>query len=398
MKHSRRQFLATTVPGTALLMARADARSPQSTSPAPSPRIYRAAVIGHTGAGDYGHGYERIFADLDNVRVEALSDPDPAGRQAAAARAGAARTYADYREMLERERPDLVSIAPRQPGEHREMALAAIEAGAHLFIEKPLTETPAEADAILAAAAGRSTKIVVAHNRRWTPEFVQAGEAVRRGLIGSVREVQIHGKQDRRVGGEDLIVLGTHDFDLMRLYFGDPTWCYASVTVDGRDITAADVRQGAEPITVAGDTVRALFGFPGNLGITWSSVRAADGWNLRSSPRERWAFEILGTKGIVAYQSGVGFRWSDSPFFLRGEEGTGWQPLPAPEAFQIPESRSHPIRSLIAAIETGGEPVCSGADGRWAIEMVAAVYESQRTKSRVSFPLEVRDHPLRRMS
>ena len=52
--------------------------------------------------------------------------------------------------------------------------------------------------------------------------------------------------------------------------------------------------------------------------------------------------------------------------------------------------------SLIHAIETNTQPVCSGYDGRWAVEMVAAVYESERTKARVSFPLKDRGNPLLR--
>src|SRR4051812_19599938 len=59
-----------------------------------------AAVIGHTGRGDYGHGMDLIFNDLPGVTVVAVADPDPAGRAKAAGRCKAARQYADYREML----------------------------------------------------------------------------------------------------------------------------------------------------------------------------------------------------------------------------------------------------------------------------------------------------------
>lgn len=135
---------------------------------------YRAAVIGRTGGGDYGHGCERIFAGVPGVSVEAIADADPAGLEQAAVRCGAKRRYADYREMLERERPDLVCIAPRQPDCHREMALAAIEVCRGIFIEKPFTETPADADAILAAAERRGVKIQVAHNRRYTDGFIRS--------------------------------------------------------------------------------------------------------------------------------------------------------------------------------------------------------------------------------
>lgn len=360
-------------------------------------RVWTAAIIGRTGGGDYGHGYDQIFRGLDNVTVEAVADPDPDGLKRAAERSGAKRQYRDYRQMLEKEKPDLVSIAPRHPDCHPDMALAAIEVCRGIVMEKPMTETPADADAILAAADRRGVKICVGHNRRWTADFVRLGALLEQGLIGTVRQVHIQGKQDERAGGEDLLVLGTHDFDLMRFYFGDPLWCMASVTVGGRDITRADVRKGREPVWVAGDTIHALFGFPSNVMVSWHSVKTTDHWNQPFAKREKWAFEILGTKGIVAYQSGLGFAWLDSPFLAHLDDTARWRPLPQPKDWTWPEHARHPVKSLLHAIQTDTQPVCSGHDGRWAVEMVAAVYESQRLRARVTFPLADRTHPLLRL-
>src|SRR3954471_15715184 len=71
--------------------------------PAASDR-FRCAVIGHTGRGDYGHGMDVIFNDRDDCEVVAVADPDEQGRAKAAARCHAARSYADFREMLAKER------------------------------------------------------------------------------------------------------------------------------------------------------------------------------------------------------------------------------------------------------------------------------------------------------
>jgi predicted dehydrogenase len=391
MTCSRRTFLTL----TALSSTGAGLLCPTAAAIAAQPRrTYRAAVIGRTGGGDFGHGYDQIFQNLDGVTVEAVADQDTAGLKAAAARSGARHSYLDYKQMLRTEKPDLVSIAPRQPDCHVEMCLAAVEVCRGIFIEKPFTETPAAADTILAAADKRGVKIQVAHNRRYTSEFVRAGALLRQGLIGQVRMVQMHGKQDGRAGGEDMLVLGTHDFDLMRSYFGNPLWCQASVTAAGHPITRADVVKGREPILVAGDTIHAQFAFPANVMVHWNSVKTADHWNTSFSRRDKWAFEILGTKGILAYQSGGSFVWLNSPFFTSQDDGVGWQPLPQPANWEWPEEARHPIRSLVHAIETGGQPVCSGSDGRWAVEMVAAVYESERSQSRVSFPLRDRGNPL----
>jgi predicted dehydrogenase len=145
---------------------------------------------------------------------------------------------------------------------------------------------------------------------------------------------------------------------------------------------------------VAGDTIHATFGFGGNLVAHWGSVTTRDDWNTRSLDRERWSFEILGTRRIVAYQSGVDFGYLDSPFLLQRDTGVNWHPLPDPQNWAWPEHARHPIRSLIHAIQTDGEPICSGVDGRWAIEMVAAIYESHRLHARVALPLQNRDDPL----
>jgi predicted dehydrogenase len=157
------------------------------------------------------------------------------------------------------------------------------------------------------------------------------------------------------------------------------------------------VQQGREPILVAGDTIHAMFGFANNLVVHWSSVKTRDSWNT-SNPAdgEKWAFEVHGTRGILAYRSGPGFSWLESPFLACKDRLVKWKDLPEPDRWDWPEHARHPIKSLIRAVETDGSPVCSGLDGRWAVEMVAAVYESQRTKARVNFPLKDRTNPLLR--
>lgn len=389
---SRRQFF-----GQAGLLGAAWVASAAVRAEDP-PRPLRAAVIGHTGGGDYGHGYDRIFTGLEGVEVVAVADPDPAGRAAARERAGAPRGYGDYRELLAREKPDLVSIAFRHPRRHAEVALAALEAGAHLFLEKPLAETLADADRIEAAAARRRARVVVAHNRRYDPAFWQARALLAEGFFGLVREVQVHGKQDRRSGGEDLLVLGTHDFDFLRWCFGDPQWCTATVLVDGRPATRADAHEGREPVRVLGDTVRARFGFAGNVTATWDSVRTTDDWNQPRGPREHWSFEILGTRRLLAYQSGVGFAWLDSPDWLHPANDVKWQPLPAPQAPPPPAHQRHMGRDLVHAVRTGAPTLCSVSDGRWAVEMVTAVYQAHLSGGRVALPLADRRDPLGRQA
>ena len=64
---------------------------------------YKAAIIGHTGGGDYGHSYDTIFSNLAQVSVEAVADVSEEGAKQAAQRSGAPRIYTDYQKMLEKE-------------------------------------------------------------------------------------------------------------------------------------------------------------------------------------------------------------------------------------------------------------------------------------------------------
>ena len=87
---------------------------------------YRAAIIGHTGQGDYGHGLDIVYDDIPEVEVVAVADPDAEGLAAARERIDAANAYVDYREMLEREEFDLVNVCPRVVTPHAAMVIAAV--------------------------------------------------------------------------------------------------------------------------------------------------------------------------------------------------------------------------------------------------------------------------------
>src|SRR4051812_4424077 len=73
----------------------------------------RVGIIGATGKGDYGHGVDVAFTKLPNMEIVALADHHEGGREAASKRNNPDKTYADYHEMLAREKLDLVAICPR---------------------------------------------------------------------------------------------------------------------------------------------------------------------------------------------------------------------------------------------------------------------------------------------
>ncbi|MEX2261766.1 MAG: Gfo/Idh/MocA family oxidoreductase [Bryobacteraceae bacterium] len=359
-----------------------------------STKIWRAAVIGRTGRGNYGHGLDVVWKQFPNVQIVAVADENEAGLTKAAERLGCKARYADYRKMLREERPDLVSIGPRWPDCHLEMALAAAEARASIYMEKPISRTPAEADRMIDACDRAHVKLAVAHQMRIAPVLELAKRRIAEGAIGKLQEMRGRGKEDQRGGGEDLMVLGTHVMDLMRQFAGDPVWCFGSATVGGRDVKRTDVTEGPEALgPLAGDAISATYSFPSDVTGYFVSKRGqANG--------VRWGLDLYGSKGIMTIRANMAPevhicespRWTDS----------GWTRLVSPDdalpGNASPRGQDEANRALVAdlldAIEKDRAPIASGVEARWTIEMALAVYESHRTGGRVGFPLKSREHPL----
>ncbi len=362
-----------------------------------NPRL-RAAIIGHTGRGDYGHGLDLIFNDVPNLEVVAVADPDTAGRAAAAKKSKATRQYADYREMLAKERPQLVAIAPRWTDQHHTMTMAALKTGAHIYLEKPFMQTLAEADEVLAFADAAGLKIAVAHQVRLAPCVVQLKRALAAGLIGEVLQIRSWGKQDDRAGGEDMLVLGTHLFDLMRSLVGDPAWCTARILHQGREFAGSDARIGNEQIgPVGGNEIEAQFAFPNGVFSTFTT---------RAKLREtvaRWGIELVGSKGSVrilmdvfpavyVLQSSAWTPEGKTDSWTRWKDDSGLKLSPEEKSFGPANRRV--VDDWLEAIRTQREPACSGRAGMKALEMVMAVYQAGLSGNRVAFPLADRRHPL----
>ncbi|MHC4619985.1 MAG: Gfo/Idh/MocA family protein [Planctomycetota bacterium] len=229
---------------------------------------YRVAVIGRTGRGDYGHGLDEVWKQIKRARIVAVADEDAEGRAKTAKKLGVEKTYADYREMLDKEQPLIVSVAPRWIDCHRDMAMACAEVGAHVFLEKPMSRTLCEADEMIAAFEKKNLKLAIAHQRRYSPTMQRIQEIIADGKLGDLLELRGRGKEDRRGAAFDLMCLGTHTFDLMRLIAGDPKWCFAEVRAKGKHVTKDDVHDGKEGYTVPLPVMRSML-CTGSIGLRW---------------------------------------------------------------------------------------------------------------------------------
>ncbi len=362
-------------------------------------RQYKVAVIGRTGRGNYGHGIDVVWNEIDGADVVAVADENPEGRAAAAKRTGAERTYADYREMLEKERPQIVGVAPRWLDCHRDMVVACAEYGAHVFLEKPMCRTLAEADEMIDACERAHVKLAIAHQTRYSPRIDQALKLVREGQLGDILELRGRGKEDRRGGGEDLMVLGTHIMDLMRLFRGDATWCFARVLEKGRSVTKGEVRDGAEGIgPLAGDEIHATYGFES------PSIGSFATHRTRHGRSQRFGLQIFGSRGILTLRTGSlpAVHFIEDPSWSPGKSQAKWVEITSagpgkPEP--LDDGGLHMgnvliVKDLLRAIESDGQPRGSMYDGRAALEMILAVYESHRQNGPVTLPLKERRHPV----
>ncbi len=185
------------------------------------PRRYRAAIIGlgFIGAGDQVSG-DRLgqqVSDLDGNHTDALirhaevelvaGSSRDAGRRERFATRTHCRTYADWREMLATEQPEIVSVATNAP-QHAEMVIACAATGvAAVYCEKPLATNLTDGEAMLAACRAANTLLAVNHNRRFHPNFIQLRAAVERGDLGQLTSGLVQWGTGR------LANVGTHFID-----------------------------------------------------------------------------------------------------------------------------------------------------------------------------------------
>jgi predicted dehydrogenase len=364
----------------------------------------RVGIIGRTGKGDYGHGVDVAFTKLPNVEIVSLADENESGRAAAQKRTNARKTYADYREMLTKEKLDIVAICPRWIDQHHEMIVAAAQAGCHVYMEKPFCRTLAECDTALAELQKKNLKLGMAHISQYSPVLDVVKSLISNGEIGEVLELRSRGKEDRRGGGEDLWVLGSHVFGIMRtLSGGSPTSCTATVTTKGHQVGLADVAMGAEGIgPLAGDDVRASYTFSnGAMGYFASRKEMA------GNP-SRFAIQVFGSKGVIEMESGYlakAYILKDSSW-SPGRTGKSWLPITS-AGIGKPEPRTDgsyegghiaAISDLLECIEQDRQTKCSASDGMAIVEMISAVFESHRVGKAIALPLKTRVNPLTLMT
>ena len=351
-------------------------------------------IIGHTGQGNYGHGEDLVWLKVPGVRVVAVADADPKGLEAERGKLGGVPGYADYRVMLAETKPDLVALCPRHVHEHHAMILAAVAAGVKgIYIEKPFVRTLEEADEVLKLCAERGVRLAIAHRNRYHPVLDVVKQLIASGEIGELKEVRVRGKQDQRGGGLDLWVLGGHGFNLATPFTGPAVSCEATILVEGRPATKADVHPGDEGVgPIVGDEIRARYETKSGIPLFFDSKKGV------GRPGGSFGTWLVGSKGVIALridEEPLATLERDGRTFPVTTAGIG-RPEPVGDIKLINGGHLGAVRDLLAAIEEGREPLCGPVAGRETIELTLAVFASFAAGgARVTLPLADRRHPLR---
>ena len=179
--------------------------------------ILRAAVL---GVGLMGAHHARLYRDIDGVELVAIADQSD-GLDALAARFGCAG-YRDHNELLERERPDVVSIAVPTSA-HLDVALAALRAGCHVLVEKPIAASSGEGEELARAAAASGLVLGVGHIERFNPAVRRLHALIDAGDIGRITSCVARrvGVMPPRVKDADIVLdLAVHDIDIFNYLLG----------------------------------------------------------------------------------------------------------------------------------------------------------------------------------
>lgn len=236
-----------------------------------------------------------VLKKMKGVEVRALCDSDPARASAVAGRFGIRDTFDDIQELLRSEPLDAAVICT-PTHLHEAHLLAALSAGLHVLVEKPLTISSAAAQRIARAAEKRDRVVLVGMNHRYRPDvqivrsFVQSGEL---GAIESVRgswhvyrpaRAQLGWRQRRdQAGGGAMMDLGLTILDLGLWLAGNPAPVRVSATVD-RAARDRGVEQSGSAFVVCEGGLSVFFD------VTWRHIGEG----------ERFGVGLRGTKGTAA--------------------------------------------------------------------------------------------------
>lgn len=294
------------------------------------------------------------------------------------------KRYTDYKKMIEEVQPELVGIAT-ESGVHAEIALYCIDHGIHVIIEKPMAMSMKDAEEIIRRSEEKQVKVSACHQNRFNVAVQETRKALEEGRFGKLSHGSIHVRWNRgkayydqapwrgtwKQDGGALMNQCIHGIDLLRWMMGDEVEEVYGMTrqrfhhfLEAEDVGMAVVKFKNGTIgTIEGTTnvypqnleeTLYLFGESGTVKIGGKSTNNIDVWNFADEGEEDQK-----NKGLQEATSNV--------------YGNGHTSLYA---------------DMIDAIENDRKPYVDAYAGRNALEMILAIYKSQKTGMPVKLPLK----------
>ena len=293
------------------------------------------------------------------------------------------KRYTDYKELLDSEKPELVSIAT-ESGSHARIALDAIDRGIPVIIEKPMAMSMKDADEIVRRSREKGVVVSACHQNRFNLAVQKMRRALEQGRFGTLSHGSVHVRWNRdrayydrapwrgtwAEDGGTLMNQCIHGIDLLRWTFGDEVEEVYGQTrqvmhpyLEAEDVGMAVVRFKNGAIATIEGTVNVyprnleetlyIFGEKGTVKIGGTSTNNIDVWDFAEEDPED--------------QKNQGFKEATSNVY-----GNGHTSL---------------FRDVMDAIRDGRQPYVDAVAGRNALEMVLAIYKSRKEGVPVRLPL-----------
>lgn len=331
--------------------------------------------IGLVGYGAWGKHHAQAIARLEGTELAGISGSSESTLATAHAETGAP-TYADYRELVRRPDVDAVDVVV-PPHLHAEVAIAALEAGKHVLLEKPMAPTLEQCDAIIAAAGAAGKTLAIVHELRYSPLWGGIRTLLDDGAIGEPlygvfdlwRRPYRQGARGWRFDpsrvGSWILEEPIHVIDLATWYlhrFGHVERVYATANA-----TAQDDRD-------LYDNFAATLSFSNSSFVLVNHTTAA--FDYTSSVR------FTGTKGAVtAYWSGTADRDEHPSFEATLFDGTEKRQIDLGSSVGEVHELRRQIDDFAAAIAEGRPPEVGGDAGREAVRLCLAAEDSIRSRA-----------------
>ena len=331
--------------------------------------------FGIIGVGMISDFHARAIAQIPGARVVGVADRIPERCQAFCERHNVPFWTLNIDELLARPDVDIVCITTPS-GAHLEPALAAIRAGKHIVVEKPIEITTARADEIVRAADAKGVRIAPIFQGRFGDGARTVKAALDAGRIGRLVLASNYVKWHRTAqyytpprglyandGGGAVINQAIHGLDLLLWFVGMPMEVFAWKT-----------KRVYEHIEVEDTAVAALKFANGALGAFEASTALWPGWSRRH--------EICGEHGSIVLEDDNITRWEfreplpgDEAIRAAGQSNALGSGASNPSAISN-EGHRRQLQDFVDAIRSGRAPALDGHEGRKAVAFVNAIYDS----------------------